>query len=188
MAKIENEGRFSVKITDIKFVDDLNWENDPQAYKLVFWGETPDGLIAKADMIFSSSEFWDNREKKNVTSAAKSQKLLEDCGVPGGNIAELPKILSGEIEFNCVFVGKLKEASNGDKFLNFYINPVGTGKPIADADFGNLATRFAAMTGKKEPVVPPTPPVFPVEDATPPAPDTTQNVMDVDDDMSDVPF
>jgi hypothetical protein len=183
MAYIENEGRFNVKITDIQYVDELGWDNDPSAYKLIFWGETPDGLKAKSELIFSSKEFWDKQENKNVSRAFKSQRTLEQCGVPDGNIAELPKILTGELDFQCVFVGKKNDAG----YLNFYMNPTGSGKSINEADFSDLANRFAAMTGKKAPEAPAAPPPFPVEESKDEPIDTTAVDL-TDDEIDDIPF
>jgi hypothetical protein len=186
MAYIETEGRYlNLTLKDLRIVEDLGWEDQPDAFKIVFYAETPDGLQAKSDLVFSTKEFWDSKQNKNITSAAKAQATLEACGIPDGNPAHLPRVLSGELEFNFMFVAK--RGGDSRQYLNFYLNPKVKDQSINDADMTSLAARFSKMTGAKvEPPKPQAPPPFPVEQVTAP------EVVGVDpmstDDDTDCPF
>ena len=99
-----------------------------------------------ADLIFSSSERWDEREKRQMTRAEISQRTLADCGVPdGGYLGHLPKILTGEVDFNCAFNVK----RNSD-YLNVYLNPGRKSVSIKDVDFSGLTSRFESLVSKPD--------------------------------------
>ena len=177
MPQITEEGRYQVTITDIQFFDDLNFDGDPDAFKITFFGTTPDGFTGRADLIFSNKQFTDNRGVTK-TSAQKAQETLEACGVPDGSPQYLPKVLSGEVEFNCTFTAK----RNGE-YMNFYINPPSAGKKCHQVDMNNISQRFAKLLGKPAPTGPP-----PVQQPAPAQQQNTNQDAFTDASVDDIPF
>lgn len=182
MPRISDEGRYDVTITEIEMME-VDFADDPNAFKLRFFGTTEDGFTGFADLIFSSKQFFNENTKAWESSAQKSQETLERCGIPDGNPQHLPAVNSGQLKMHAVFNAKNKATANGT-FLNIYLNAPSRGIKLESSNVSDIADKFNKLMGNP---APPAPPPFPVEKPTPQETEP-QKFETTDESIDDIPF
>ena len=164
MPKIENEGRFNVRITEAK-LKQMPKSEDPTQFAITLTGETDDGFHAFNTLYFNHKTISGGKQIGKSNFQAKMEDL-QSIGVPNGD----PRQIQGAIEQGLYAQFTMQnEEYNGEIRLKVkYMNPKSDEKDVSEVDWDSVLAEFDAPPAMVAPVVS-TPPVVTPPVVTPPA-------------------
>jgi len=138
MPKLNNEGKYEVKITEA-FFKPMGKSEDPNAFILVLKCVTPDEYEIFAEMFFTHKVIatGDNTGK---TSAEVSCERLAKLGVKDGYPPNLPAAI--EQGLHASITTKFEEYKGKTICKVAYINPPSRMKPLSAVNIENLWAKF----------------------------------------------